>query len=98
MTPTLHFAESDTRTSALQKAGVWYDRILDEKLAAFATAIGQADVSCDVMFSGIHQAQLAAVQGRAPFLADGARVLDEVIAMRRGEQRATLNQRSSDCS
>ena len=85
MTPTLHFSKDDTRETALAKAARWYDRILDEKLAAFATAIGKADVSCGHMLTGIHQAQLSAVQGRAPFLADVARVLDEVIATRRGD-------------
>jgi hypothetical protein len=86
MTPTtLRFAEHDTRESALQKAGVWYDRILDEKLAAFATAIGKADVSCDDMLAGIQQARVSAAKGRAPFLAEVAGVLDEVIAIRRSQ-------------
>jgi hypothetical protein len=39
------------------------------------------------MIAAIDQGRLMAVQGRAPFLADVARVLDEVIATRRGDQR-----------
>ncbi|HZA37358.1 MAG TPA: hypothetical protein VE505_20650 [Vicinamibacterales bacterium] len=69
----------------MAKATRWYDRILDEKLAAFATAIGKADVSCDDMLAAVQQAQLSAAEGRAPFLAQVARVLDQVIAMRRGD-------------
>jgi hypothetical protein len=88
MTPTLRSSNNDTRESALAKAGAWYDSIGDGKIAKFATAIGQADdVSCEDMIAAIDQGRLMAVQGRAPFLADVARVLDEVIATRRGDQR-----------
>ena len=85
MTPTLRFSASDTRETALAKAARWYDRILDEKLAAFATAIGTADAPCEDMMSTIDQGRLMAAEGRAPFLGQVARVLDEVIAMRSGD-------------
>ena len=85
MTPTLHLSKDDTRETALAKAARWYDRLLDEKLAAFATAIGKADVSCDDMLAGIQQARVSAAEGRAPFLAQVAGVLDQVIAMRRSQ-------------
>ena len=91
MTPTLHFSKDDTRETALAKAARWYDRILDKKLAAFATAIGKADVSCDDMLAGIQQARVSAAEGRAPFLAEVARVLEEVVATRSGDWRATLD-------
>jgi hypothetical protein len=38
-------------------------------------------VSCDDMLAGIQQAQLSAAEGRAPFLAQVAGMLDQVIAM-----------------
>jgi hypothetical protein len=81
MTTTLHFSKHDTRETALAKAARWYDRILDEKLAAYVTAIGKNKVSCDDMLAGIQQAQLSAAEGRAPFLAQVAGMLDQVIAM-----------------
>jgi hypothetical protein len=83
--PTHHFSKDDTRETALRKAGSWYDRIVDTRMTTFATAIGKGDVPFDEMLAGIHQAQLSAVQGRAPFLADVTRVLDEVIAMGSGD-------------
>jgi hypothetical protein len=82
MTPTLRFSTSDTRATALAKAGAWYDRIVDAKMSAFATAIGNAELSPDEMLAGIQQAEVSAAEGRAPFLAQVARVLDDVIAMR----------------
>jgi hypothetical protein len=83
MTRTLQFSSDDTRESALRKAGAWYDRIADDNVAKFATAIGQADVSCEDMMAAIDQGRILAVEGRAPFLAHVARVLDEIIAIRR---------------
>jgi hypothetical protein len=83
MTPTLRFSTSDTRETALAKTACWYDRILDEKLMAFATAIGTADVPCEDKMTPIDQGRLVAAEGRAPFLAQVARVLHELIAMRR---------------
>jgi hypothetical protein len=77
MTPTLHFDKSDTRASALQKAGAWYDRIVDAKMSAFATAIGNAELSPDDMLAGIQQARVSAAEGRAPFLALVAGVLEQ---------------------
>jgi hypothetical protein len=86
MTPTLRFSKNDTRHSALAKAAAWYDNIVDDKVTRFATAIGrQADVSCEAMMAAIDQGRLMAAEGRAPFLADVARVLDEVIATRTGD-------------
>jgi hypothetical protein len=80
MTPTLHFSKDDTRATALAKAGAWYNRIVDQKMSAFATAISNAELSPDEMFAGIEQAQVSAAEGRAPFLAEVAQVLDEVTA------------------
>jgi hypothetical protein len=57
MTPTLHLSKGETLERALQKAATWFDRICDDKVAAFATAIGKADVSSDEMIAGIGQAQ-----------------------------------------
>jgi hypothetical protein len=85
MTPTLHFSKSDTRESALAKAAAWYDHIADDKVARFATAISQDDGSCEATMAAIDQGRLMAVEGRAPFLAQMARVLDEVIAMGRSQ-------------
>ena len=85
MRPTLHFTTDDTRESALRKAGVWYDYIADHNVAKFATAIGQADVSCEEMLAAIEQGRLMAAEGRSPYLAWVAEVLDHVIAMRRSQ-------------
>jgi hypothetical protein len=85
MTPTLRFSRNDTRASALLKAGAWYDRIVDTRMAAFATAIGEADVWCEDAMVAIDHGRLMAAEGRAPFLAQVARVFDAVIAMRRSQ-------------
>ena len=82
MIPTLRFSKNDTRESTLAKAAIWYDNIVYDKVAKFATAMGQADVSCDDMMAVIDQGRLMAAEGRAPFLAEVGRALDEVIANR----------------
>ena len=42
MTPStsLQFTKNDTRVSALAKAGVWYDRIVDQQITDVALAVG----------------------------------------------------------
>ena len=82
MTPTLHFVKGDTAESALQKATVWFDRICDDKVSAFATAVSKADVSCDEMIAVTGQAQLMAAEARAEFLARTAEALDAISAGR----------------
>jgi hypothetical protein len=43
------------------------------------------------MLAGIQQARVSAAEGRAPFLAVVARLLEEVVATRSGDWRATLD-------
>ena len=76
----MQFSSDDTRESALRKAGAWYDCIADDGVAKFATAIGQADVSCEHMMAAIDQAQISAAEARAEFLARTAEVLDAISA------------------
>jgi hypothetical protein len=81
MTP--HFTSQNTTLARLpwrrRRAGT--TAFSTRKLAAYATAIGKNKVSCDDMLAGIQQAQLSAAEGRAPFLAQVAGMLDQVIAM-----------------
>jgi hypothetical protein len=43
-----------------------------------------------ILNPAIQQARVSAAEGRAPFLAEVARVLEEVVATRSGDWRATL--------
>ena len=81
--PTLRFSKNDTCESALRKAAAWYDRIADDKQAEFAIAVSKADMACEDVMAAIDQGRLMAAEGRAPFLAQVAEVLDSIIAARR---------------
>ena len=65
--------------TALAKAAVWYDGYQQEQVAKLARAIENVAVPKGTEERPLEHACVVAVEGRAPFLAHVARVLDEVI-------------------
>jgi len=82
MTSTVRFSKDDTRESALRKVAAWYDSVANEKVTDFALAIAKTDVPDEQKIAALEEARLMADEGRAPFLAQVADVLNEAWAGR----------------
>jgi hypothetical protein len=84
MTPsTLHFLASDTRASALERAGASFDAIVDQQVTDFATAICRADVECEDMIAAIEEARKLAAEERGLFLERVKKAFDCCLVARR---------------
>ena len=85
MMTELEFTKHDTRETALAKAAAWYDDHQRKAVTTFVRAIEDAHVPKQQKSDALEYACQFAVEGRAPFLAHVARVLDKVIARGRSQ-------------